>query len=69
MTEKENTDFSVLFSMAEQGRFELPQGYKPSDGFQDRSLQPLEYCSKTTLKYYNVSYWEYGMKKPPVSEW
>ena len=32
--------------MAEQGRFELPLGYSPTDGFQDRSLQPLEYCSK-----------------------
>lgn len=45
MIEKENTDFSVLFSMAEQKRFELLLGYKPTDGFQDRSLEPLGYCS------------------------
>ena len=31
--------------MAEQGRFELPLGYSPTGGFQDRSLQPLGYCS------------------------
>lgn len=31
--------------MAEQKRFELLLGYKPTDGFQDRSLEPLGYCS------------------------
>ena len=40
-------DIQILdkFELAEQERFELSHGYTPSDGFQDRSLQPLEYCS------------------------
>lgn len=40
-----NIQGSDTNQMAEQGRFELPPGYSPADGFQDRSLQPLEYCS------------------------
>ncbi len=36
---------SYRFLMAEQKRFELLLGYTPTDGFQDRSLQPLGYCS------------------------
>ena len=40
-----NIQGSDTNQMAEQKRFELLLGYKPTDGFQDRSLEPLGYCS------------------------
>ncbi len=40
-----NRQGSDTNQMAEQKRFELLLGYKPTDGFQDRSLEPLGYCS------------------------
>ncbi len=49
---------SYQIQLAEQGRFELPLGYKPTDGFQDRSLQPLEYCSKFFNKKSQDESWE-----------